>query len=115
MQLTPLKAIRKKCVDCAGQEPSQVKECEHKKCELYPLRMGKGTRATLRIIRAYCISCSVGQKHEVRHCPAKGCSLWAYRFGRRPKKKAPDLPEIDSTEGLLGTVVAKEVQRVRLA
>ena len=109
-KLTPLKAIRNKCVDCAGLELGRVKDCEYKQCELYPLRMGKGARATLRVIRAYCMSCSAGQKHEVRNCPSEVCPLWPYRFGRRPKKKAPDLPEIGLTEGVLGAVVAKEVQ-----
>jgi len=38
--LTPMRAIRKKCLDCAGS-PSEVKKCEVKACPLFPYRLGK--------------------------------------------------------------------------
>jgi hypothetical protein len=100
MSLTPLKAIRTKCVDCSGHEFKEVRNCQHEDCSLYPLRMGKGSRATLKQIRAYCLWCCVGQKHEVKLCPSVQCPLWAYRFGKR-HKNASDLSEICMTEGVL--------------
>lgn len=37
---TPLKAIRKKCIDCSGGSKSEVKLCENIDCPLFPFRMG---------------------------------------------------------------------------
>lgn len=39
--LTPLRAIRTKCLDCSGNFYKSVKECPITKCPLYPYRMGK--------------------------------------------------------------------------
>ena len=36
-----LKAIRAKCLDCAGGMPSEVRECVINRCALHPFRMGK--------------------------------------------------------------------------
>ena len=84
-RLTPLKAIRAKCIDCSGFELKEVRECQAEDCFLYPLRMGRGSRATLKKIRAYCLWCCNDQSNEVRLCPSVMCSLWEYRFGRRPQ------------------------------
>ena len=40
-RLTPLKAIRAKCLDCSGGQPSEVRECPDTECSLYPYRFGK--------------------------------------------------------------------------
>lgn len=39
--LTPLKAIRAKCLDCSGGVMSEVRECRIVSCSLHPYRMGK--------------------------------------------------------------------------
>ena len=39
--LTPVKAIRAKCLDCCGLQWSEVKVCPIKSCPLYPYRLGK--------------------------------------------------------------------------
>lgn len=39
--MTPLKAIREKCLDCSAQQPSEVKHCPVTKCALWPFRLGK--------------------------------------------------------------------------
>ncbi len=88
---TPLKAIRLKCIDCSGFELKDVRECvfdgkDEELCPLYHLRMGKGSRTTLKAIRSYCLWCCIDQKSEVTLCPATKCSLWVYRFGHRPQK-----------------------------
>jgi hypothetical protein len=41
MKLTPLKAIRAKCLDCSGMSAKEVRECEFTECPLYPFRFGK--------------------------------------------------------------------------
>ena len=39
--LTPLKAIRAKCLDCSNDQRKEVKECPITKCPIWPYRMGK--------------------------------------------------------------------------
>ncbi|MED5605974.1 hypothetical protein VYE96_12220 [Fusobacterium pseudoperiodonticum] len=39
-EITPMKAIRLKCLDCSCGQLSEVKECSIKNCALYPFRMG---------------------------------------------------------------------------
>ena len=39
--LTPIKAIRKKCLECQNNQYSLVRGCESKGCPLYRFRMGK--------------------------------------------------------------------------
>lgn len=38
--MSVLKAIRAKCLDCCGEMPSVVRECEITACALHPYRMG---------------------------------------------------------------------------
>ena len=45
MHLTPIKAIRAKCLDCCCGHPSEVRICTALKCPLYPYRMGKRPKA----------------------------------------------------------------------
>lgn len=99
-KLTPLKAIRAKCIDCSGFQMKEVRNCQHADCSLYSLRMGKGSRATLKQIRAHCLWCCAGQRNEVKLCPAASCPLWEYRFGKRPQRCVL-LSEIATTEGVL--------------
>ena len=40
-RLTPIKAIRAKCLDCSGGSSNEVKLCEMTECSLYPYRLGK--------------------------------------------------------------------------
>ena len=39
--LTPVKSIRKKCVECTGGSLKEVRECVIPDCPLFPYRMGK--------------------------------------------------------------------------
>lgn len=39
-RLTPLKAIRKKCMDCCVYQPKEVRLCPSIECPLYSYRMG---------------------------------------------------------------------------
>jgi hypothetical protein len=40
-RLTPMKAIRAKCLDCTCQQPKEVRLCTVSQCPLWPYRMGK--------------------------------------------------------------------------
>jgi hypothetical protein len=39
--LTPLKSIRKQCIECMGGSAEEVKRCTARKCWLYPYRLGR--------------------------------------------------------------------------
>lgn len=39
--MTPLKAIREKCLDCMCGQAQEVKLCPCDDCPLYPFRLGK--------------------------------------------------------------------------
>lgn len=38
--LTPIKAIRAKCLDCSNNQYTEVERCPVTKCSLYPYRLG---------------------------------------------------------------------------
>ena len=40
-KLTPIKAIRAKCIDCSGRDLREIRECAITKCPIWPYRMGK--------------------------------------------------------------------------
>lgn len=39
-KLTPLRAIKKHCLECSGFEKKEVRECAIKECVLFPFRQG---------------------------------------------------------------------------
>ncbi len=39
-ETSPLKAIKKKCIECFGGSQAEVKRCTGKSCPLYPYRFG---------------------------------------------------------------------------
>lgn len=39
-KLTPVKAMRAKCLDCCCNMATEVRECQLKDCPLHPYRMG---------------------------------------------------------------------------
>lgn len=39
--MTPIKAIRAKCLDCCCGQANEVKLCPATDCSLYPFRLGK--------------------------------------------------------------------------
>jgi len=40
MMLTPLRAIKKHCLECSGYEKKEVRGCKIPDCVLYPYRFG---------------------------------------------------------------------------
>ncbi len=40
-RLTPIKAIRAKCLDCMGGSAKEVRLCNIPECSLFPYRLGK--------------------------------------------------------------------------
>ncbi len=41
LNLTPIKAIRRGCIECMGFQVREVAECTSTLCPSYPFRMGK--------------------------------------------------------------------------
>jgi hypothetical protein len=103
--LTPLRAVRARCIDCAGSR-SGARRCPMTDCTLHHLRMGSGSRAVLRPIRHHCLWCCAGSVHEVRLCPSAACPLYAYRMGRRPSTRAGSVVENGLEEGRSGMTAA---------
>lgn len=45
---SPLKSIRKFCLECCGGKPKSVRFCHDTNCSLWPLRFGKYPRTHIR-------------------------------------------------------------------
>ena len=48
--LTPVKAIRAKCIECSGGNRSEADRCQIKDCPLYAYRHGKNTNRKPRVM-----------------------------------------------------------------
>ena len=93
-KLTPIRAIRAKCLSCCLDQPKEARLCAATTCPVWPYRLGKrpigpkdatsdGLLTPIKSIRAKCLDCSEGPK-EVRDCHID-CAVWPYRMGRRPR------------------------------
>lgn len=82
VDLNRRKAIRERCLNCAGWSYKDVTNCEFDDCDLYIFRSGEGkqnAKDRSKAIRKYCLRCMNGQYGEVFKCPSKDCSLFPYR------------------------------------
>jgi hypothetical protein len=82
VDLNRRKAIRERCRNCVGWNPSGVRSCEIAECPLHPYRSGNGkqnAKARRKAIRDYCLWCCAKQRKEVYKCPAKYCPLFVFR------------------------------------
>ncbi len=82
VDLNRRKAIRERCLNCAGWSYKEVTNCEFDDCDLYLFRSGEGkqnAKARAKAIGKYCLWCMDGQAAEVTKCPAIDCSLFPYR------------------------------------
>jgi hypothetical protein len=119
-RMTPLKAIRRVCIDCV-ESAHEVRDCggneclngqgnEKGVCFFYPYRMGTG-RPSVKLIRKFCLECMGGSKQLVAECQGLDCALHQYRFGKNPKragignKKAisPVVSSENGTQNLIAT------------
>jgi hypothetical protein len=76
------KAIREKCLNCAGWFHKEITNCTFTGCPLFPFRSGQGkqnAKARSKAIRKYCLWCMNDQHGEISKCPSTDCSLFAYR------------------------------------
>jgi len=69
--MNPVKAIRAKCIDCCGNMPSLVADCDIQSCAIHPFRMGRNPfRKQRKIGEAECAAMSL---HLAAHRRAKSC------------------------------------------
>jgi hypothetical protein len=88
--MTPVQAIRKRCIDCKPDGLKEVRNCQDDECYLYPYRMGKRGASKLtpvKSIRHYCLWCMNDQFKEVRMCSSNDCLLFPFRMGKNPNRK----------------------------
>jgi hypothetical protein len=96
-RLNRRQAIRKRCLECSGFSPKEVKNCTFNNCLLYPYRLGFGYQEPKKrdkAIRDYCRQdCMNNQNYEVRMCPSGNCPLFHFRQTRNTstdsKKTSP--------------------------
>ena len=85
VDLNRRKAIRERCLNCAGWLHKEVTDCAFTDCPLYPFRSGQGkqnAKGRSKAINKYCLWCMNGQYGEVSRCPSIDCSLFPYRKTR---------------------------------
>jgi hypothetical protein len=113
--LTPLRAIRQKCLWCCNGSAHEVALCPAKACPSWSFRFGhkptdeiiaeqadtllhplelpmravefhEEQHSGLKAIRRKCLDCSGASKAEVRNCVFKGCALHPFRQGKNPNR-----------------------------
>lgn len=86
-KITPLKAIRLRCLECAYNQPKEVRLCSVD-CALSPFRFGTkaGKGSVVKKIREHCLGCSENAA-TVRKCHFDDCPLFPYRMGHNPSRK----------------------------
>ena len=52
-RMSPLKAIRARCLDCCVFQSKEVTLCAHKKCPSWPFRMGKNPWTAANLTRGH--------------------------------------------------------------
>ena len=82
IDLNRRKAIRQRCLNCAGWIPKEVANCEFSTCPLYQFRSGKGKqnpKVRDKAIRDYCLWCMNNQRSEVVKCVSCDCPIFPFR------------------------------------
>jgi hypothetical protein len=118
--MTPLQAVRQKCLWCCNGSPHEVALCPAKACPSWPFRFGrkpsaeiiadqgntllhplelhmtatdfhKDRHSALKAIKRKCLDCSGSSKSEVRNCALTDCALHPFRHGKNPNRTySPD-------------------------
>jgi hypothetical protein len=95
--LSPLQAVRHKCLDCCCESSQEVELCPVEGCLLWPFRFGRypeghrGPKTVLRPIKRKCKDCMPEAfkpgTRAVVDCEKKCCPIFPYRLGTNPKLK----------------------------
>jgi hypothetical protein len=82
-QMSPLEAIRLKCLDCCCYQPSEVRLCEAVTCPLWPFRAGKHPYTKRRLQEAD-FEATCGDPTLMPHTsPSRKICPQGASFGRR--------------------------------
>ena len=89
--LSPLKAIRKYCLDCCLGSPLEVRLCTAVDCPLHFRRFGrrpakKQSLTPIQAIRARCVDCCGHNIAAPRKCEITDCYLYPFRLGKNPHR-----------------------------
>ena len=104
VDLNRRKAIRERCLNCAGWYYKEVTNCTFTDCQLHPFRSGQGkqnAKARAKAIREYCLWCMNGQHGEISKCPSTDCSLFPYRKTKTDRAtEIKSLPKNDHIQAI---------------
>ena len=121
-KVSALEAIRRFCVQCEGDSPTNVSECLYKSCPFYAYRLGvalpAGKHRPLKTIRAYCVEeCQAGNQGQVDDCQgdtaaAGPCPAFPFRMGKSPnvtagtraKRRAANFRQTAAGKNVLGSI-----------
>jgi hypothetical protein len=88
MAISPVEAIRQKCLDCSGQPTAEVKVCETVTCALWPFRAGRHPYTKKSLQQADSEHCaSVGIPMPLA-CPSSRNSIQEADFGESGHSKS---------------------------
>lgn len=86
VDLNRRKAIREKCLNCAGWSRLEVMNCTFKRCPFYNWRTGVGKQDPTKrktAIQEFCLWCCLDSNFEIIKCTCyKSCALWSFRKSR---------------------------------
>ena len=118
VDLNRRKAIRERCLNCAGWYPKKVTNCTFSDCPLLPFRSGQGkqnAKARAKAIRKYCTWCMNGQHGEVSKCPSTDCSLFPYRKTKTDRStEIKPLPKKGYIESYFEEKIESEYQNISI-
>jgi hypothetical protein len=114
VMLSPLRAVRHKCLDCCREVAEEVRLCPVEDCSLWPYRFGsypehyQGRKSVLQPIKEKCGDCAPESRDAIKNCPKKCCPIWPYRMGTNPKRKGkggvpPESARFKKSTGLKNT------------
>ena len=132
-KISALEAIRRFCVQCEGDSPTNVTECLYKACPFYAYRLGvalpAGKHRPLKTIRAYCVEeCQAGNQGQVDDCQgdtaaAGPCPAFPFRMGKSPnvttetreKRRAAYFRQTAAGKNVLGLISAPHSRPLQAA
>ena len=132
-KISALEAIRRFCVQCEGDSPTNVSECLYKACPFYAYRLGvalpAGKHRPLKAIRTFCLEeCQAGNQGQVDDCQgdtaaAGPCPAWPFRLGKSPnvttetreKRRAAYFRQTAAGKNVLGLISARHSRPLQAA
>jgi hypothetical protein len=95
--MSPVEAIRRKCLDCSGQQPAEVKLCEVVTCPLWPFRAGRHPSTRKALLEANSEQRPSPGTPVAQNRSASGFGLQEadFRKGRDKKSQAAGIASAD--------------------